>query len=46
MPPLGVEEEVIKGKGLNILTPNKLLIILPISLAKIKAGKNSYKFKN
>ena len=40
MPPLGVEEEVIKGKGLNILTPNKLLII------QIKAGKNSYKFKN
>ena len=35
MPPLeGDEEEVKKGKGLRILTPNKFLIRLPILLAK------------
>ena len=31
MPPLGsVEEEVNKGKGVKILTPNKLLTRLPV----------------
>ena len=42
----GDEEEVKEGQGLSILTPNKLLTRLPISLAQIKAGKNSYKLKN
>ena len=37
------EEE---GKGLKILTPNKLSTRLPILLAKIKAGNNSCKLKN
>ena len=47
MPPLeGDDEEVKEGKGLNILTPNKLLIKLPILLAQIKDGKKSYKLKN
>ena len=41
MPPLeGREEEVKKGKGLKLLTPNILLIRL-----LIKAGHNSYKVK-
>ena len=47
MPPLeGDQEEVKKGKGLTILTPNKLLTSLPVLLAQIKAGNNSYKLKN
>ena len=33
MPPLGNEEEVKEGKGLKILTPNKLLTRLPVILA-------------
>ena len=41
MPPIeGDKEEVKEGKGLKILTPNKLLIILPILLAQTKAGNN------
>ena len=31
---------------MKILTPNKLLTRLPILLAQIKAGNNSYKLKN
>ena len=47
MPSLeGDEEEVKEEKGLKILTPNKLLTRLPILLAQIKAGNNSYKLKN
>ena len=46
MPPLEGDEEVTERKGLKILTPNKLLTTLPILLAKIKAGNNSYKLKN
>ena len=42
----GYKEEVKEGKGLKILTPNKLLTRLPIFLAQIKAGNNSYKLKN
>ena len=41
MPPLQ-GDEVKEGKGLKILTPNKLLILL----AQIKAGSDSYKLKN
>ena len=46
MLPLEDDEEVKEGTGLKILTPNKLLTRLPISLAQIKSGKNSYKLKN
>ena len=45
MPPLEGDEEVKEGKGLKILTPNKLLTRLPILLAQIKAGNNSYRLK-
>ena len=34
------------GRGLKILTPNKMLSRLPISLAPVKAGNNSEKLKN
>ena len=44
MQPLECDEKLKKGKGLKSLTPKKLLIRLPILLAQIKAGKNSYKF--
>ena len=47
MPPLEVNEEDVKeGKGLQKLTPLKLLTRIPILLAQIKAGNNSYKLKN
>ena len=47
MPPLeGDEQEVKGGKGFKILTPNKLLTGLPVLLAQIKAGNNSYKLSN
>ena len=47
MPPLvGDEEEVKEGKGLKIFTLNKLSTRLPILLAQIKSGNNSYKLKN
>ena len=42
----GDEEEVKEGKGLKILTPNKLLTRLPVLLAQIKAGNYSGKLKN
>ena len=46
-PPLDDDEEEVKeGKGLKILTPNKLLTRLPIWLAQLKAENNSYKLKN
>ena len=35
------EEEVKKGKGIKILTPNKLLTRLSVLLAQIKAYNNS-----
>ena len=35
-----------QGSGFKILTPNQMLSILPISLAQLKAGKNSEKLKN
>ena len=34
------------GQGLKILTPNKMLSRLPVSLAQLKAGNNSEKIKN
>ena len=38
-------EEVKKEKALKILTRTKLLTRLPLLLAQIKAGNNSYKLK-
>ena len=35
-----------QGQGLKILTPNQMLIRLPITLAQLKAGNNSEKLKN
>ena len=35
-----------EGQGLKILTPNQMPSRLPISLAQLKAGNNSEKFKN
>ena len=35
-----------QGEGLKILTPNQMLSTLPITLAQLKAGNNSDKFKN
>ena len=35
-----------KGQGLKILTPKQMLSRLPITLAQLKAGNNSEKFKN
>ena len=35
-----------EGQGLKILTPQQMLNRLPISLARLKAGNNSQKFKN
>ena len=46
MPPLEGDEEVKEVKGLQNLTPNKLLARLPIILAQVKAGNNSNKSKN
>ena len=43
VPPVGDEEE---GKGLQVLTPNKLLTRVPIVVAQIKARNNSYKLKD
>ena len=46
MPPLeGDEEEVKEGKRLKILTPNKLLIRLPISFSQIKSWKQIEQIK-
>ena len=46
MPPLENNEEVKEGKGVIVLTLNKLLIRLSILLGKIKAANNSYNLKN
>ena len=46
LPPEGDEQNVKKGKGLKILSPNKLLNRVPVSLARIQAGHNRYKLKN
>ena len=42
---LEVDKQVKKGKGLKILTPNKLLTSLHLLLAQTKAARNSYKLK-
>ena len=35
-----------QGEGIKILTPSQMLSRLPITLAQLKAGNNSEKFKN
>ena len=35
-----------EGQGLKILTPDRMLSRLPITLAQLKAGNNSEKLKN
>ena len=40
------ESKQQKGTGLKILTPNQMLKILPIALARIKAGNNSESLLN
>ena len=39
------DEKVKEGAGIKDLTPNKLLTRLPVLLAQIKSGNNSYKLK-
>ena len=46
MPLLEGDEEVKEGKWIKISTPNKLLARLPILLAEIKVGNNSFKLEN
>ena len=46
IPSLEGDQEGKEGKGLKILTRNKSLTRLPILLAQIKAGKNTYKLEN
>ena len=48
LPPMQALEgdQAKEGKGLKILTPNKLLTRVPILLTQKKAGNNSYKLKN
>ena len=45
MLPLEGDKEVKEGKGLKILTPNKVSTRLPVLLAQIKAGNNSNNLK-
>ena len=40
------DEKNQEKQGLKILTPNQMLSILPIALARWKAGNNSKKPKN
>ena len=40
------EESASRGEGLKMLTKNRMLSRLPISLAQLKAGNNSEKLKN
>ena len=41
-----LDDKVKAGKGLKILTQNKLLTRLHVLLAQVKAGNNSYKLKS
>ena len=40
------ENQIKPGFDLKILTPNPMLSKLPITLAQLKAGNNSEKYKN
>ena len=51
MPTLEGEEYAVQrnnqiGTGIKILTPNQMLLRLPITLAQLQAGNNSQKLKN
>ena len=39
-------EQIKKGQGLKVLTPDQMLSRLPISSAQLKAGNNSEELKN
>ena len=43
---LKFNQQIQRGYGLKILTPNQMLSRLPISLAQLKAGNNFEKLKN
>ena len=43
---LSLTKQKQQNLGLKILTPNQILNRLPITLAQLKAGNNSEKFKN
>ena len=45
-PPLESEQEVKEGKALKIVSPNKLIISIPVLLAQMKAGNNLFKLKS
>ena len=45
MPPLESDYKVKERNRLKLLTPNKLSTRLPVLLAHIKTGNNSYKLK-
>ena len=42
----GDKEEVKEGTEIKILSPGKLLAILPVLLVQIKAVNNSYKLRS
>ena len=46
MPESAEQRRNQQGQGLKILTPQKILSRVPISLAQLKAGNNSQKLKN
>ena len=43
---LKFNEQIRRGQGLKILTPNQMFSRLPVYLAQLKAGNNSNKLKN
>ena len=43
---LSLTKQKQQNLGIKILTPNQILSRLPITLAQLKAGNNSEKFKN
>ena len=44
--PLEGDQEVSEGKGLKVLTPNKLITSLSVLLAQVKARNNPIRLKN
>ena len=46
MPPLEGDKEINDEKGIKTLTPNKLLIRLPVLFTKLKVENNSNKLKH
>ena len=43
---LEFNDEIQRGVGLKILTPDQMLSRVPITLAQLKAGNNSEKLKS